>query len=120
VRWYTVRRFLTALEANLVDVHRIWRVHGAPREVLAVIRHSHPAGLSINGSGSAGEHAPGEREHEYLWYVTFQARPRPGDEVGNCSPMYFSVNGHEQKPLAKGASVMAIVSQTLGVGLLPR
>jgi hypothetical protein len=43
-----------------------------------------------------------------------------GDEVGNCSPMYFSVKGHEQKPLAKGASVIAIVGQTLGVGLLPR
>ncbi len=222
---------------NLVDVHRIWRVPGSPREALAIIRHSHPSGLTINGGGSAGQHAPGEREHEYLWYVTFQARPqlglsseqlaistiaapgggtllradaevvwlspRPaaehvragvssivvtrgstyrqmtlrrtisdaasvrrimtaidmlpivqpgtwvypdepigpvvrlsfrghagrvlakaaqaaGDEVGNCSPMYFSVQGREQKPLAKGASVIAIVSQTLGVGLLPR
>jgi hypothetical protein len=248
---------------NLVDVHRIWRVPGSTREVLAIIHHSHPAGLTINGGGSAGEHAPGEREHEYLWYVTFHARPQPGlnseqlaistiaapgsgtllradaevvwlsqrpaaehvpagvssivvtrvatieellerqrtsrqggpaakrharrpthgavtlhrviispaavrrlvaaidalpivqpgawvcpaepfgpiihltfrgrtgrilaeavqgagAEVGNCSPMYFSVQGREEKPLAKGASVIAIVSQTLGVGLLPR
>jgi hypothetical protein len=34
--------------------------------------------------------------------------------------MYSSVRGHEQKPLAEGASVITIVSQTLGVGLLPR
>jgi hypothetical protein len=34
--------------------------------------------------------------------------------------MFFSVEGREQKPLAEGASVIAIVSQTLGVGLLPR
>lgn len=226
-----------AATPNLVDVHRIWRVPGSPHEVLAIIRHSHPGGLTINGGGSAGEHAPGEREHEYLWYVTFQARPQPGlgseqlaistiaapgggtllradaevvwlsqrpaaehvpagvssivvtrgptyrqmtlhrtigaagsvrrivaaidrlpivqpgtwmcpeepigpvvrlsfrghtgrvlakaaqaagDEVGNCSPMYFTVEGREEKLLAKGASVIAIVSQTLGVGLLPR
>ena len=41
-----------------------------------------------------------------------------GAEVDNCSPMYSSVRGHEQKPLAEGANVIAIVSQTLGVGLL--
>lgn len=60
--------------------------------------------------------------------LTFRGRPGrifaaaaqgAGAEVGNCSPMYFSVRGHEQKPLAEGASVIAIVSQTLGVGLLP-
>jgi hypothetical protein len=34
--------------------------------------------------------------------------------------MHFSVEGREEKPLAKGASVIAIVSQTLGVGLLLR
>jgi len=63
---------------NLLDVDRIWRVPGSPREVLAITRHSHPAGLRINGGGSAGEHAAGEREHEYLWYVTLQARPQRG------------------------------------------
>jgi hypothetical protein len=221
---------------NLVDVHRIWRVPGSPREVLAVVRHSHPAGLTMNGGGSSGKHGVGEREVEYLWYVTFQARPRrglgsevlaisttaapgggtllradgevvwvsarppaervpagvssievargptykqmtlrrtisasasvrriiaaidmlpivqpgtwgcpeepvgpvvrlsfrgdagrvlaeavqaAGDEVGNCSPMYFSVRGREEKPLAEGASVIGIISQMLGLKLLP-
>jgi hypothetical protein len=221
---------------NLVDVHRIWRVSGSPREILAVVRHSHPAGLKINGGGSSGRHGVGEREVEYLWYVTFGASPaqgigseelaismtaapgggtllradgqvvwlsaRPpaervpagvssievargatnrqmtlhrtigapgsvrrilaaidalpivqpgawmcpdepigpvvrlsfrghtgrvlakaaqaaGDEVGNCSPMFFSVEGREQKPLAEGARVIAIVSQMLGFKVLP-
>ena len=43
-----------------------------------------------------------------------------GAEVGNCSPMYFSVEGREEKPLANGVSVIAIASQTLGVRLLAR
>jgi hypothetical protein len=51
---------------------------------------------------------------------TAKAAQAAGDEVGNCSPMFFRVEGREEKPLAKGASVIAIVSQTLGVGLLPR
>jgi hypothetical protein len=34
-----------------------------------------------------------------------------GAEVGNCSPMYFSVEGREQKPLAEGASVIGIASR---------
>ena len=222
---------------NLVDVHRIWRVPGSPRVVLAIVRHSHPAGLTINGGGSGGEHAVGQTEVEYSWYVTFGAKPQPGlglqelvismtaapqggtllradgevvwlsarpaaervpagvssvevtrgpprrgrrllrvisdpvavqrivaalerlpivqpgtwvcpsepvepavvhltfrdsarkvlaeavqaagTEVGNCDPMYFSVEGREQKPLAEGASVIGIVSQTLGLKLLP-
>ena len=223
---------------NLVDVHRIWRVPGSPRVVLAIVRHSHPAGLTINGGGgSGGEHAVGQPEVEYSWYVTFGAKPQPGlgsqelvismtaapqggtlpradgevvwlsarpaaervpagvssvevtrgpprrgrrllrvisdpvavqrivaalerlpivqpenvglpvgagrtrrgaldlsrqrpeglaeavqaagTEVGNCDPMYFSVEGREQKPLAEGASVIGIVSQTLGLKLLP-
>ncbi len=33
--------------------------------------------------------------------------------------MCFSVRGHEQKPLAQGASVIGIVSEVLGVRLLP-
>ena len=33
--------------------------------------------------------------------------------------MYFSVGGHEEKPLAEGASVIGIVSQMLGPRLLP-
>jgi hypothetical protein len=222
---------------NLVDVHRIWRVPGSPRKVLAIVRHSHPAGLTINGGGSSGKHGVGEPEVEYLWYVTFQAQPgrglgsevlaismtaapgggtllradgevvwlsarsptervpagvssievargptykqmtlhrriiaagsvrrivaaidtlpivQPGTwvcpeepvgpvvrlsfrgrtggvlaeavqaagaEVGNCSPMYFSVRGREEKPLAEGASVIDIISQTLAIKLLPR
>jgi hypothetical protein len=221
---------------NLIDVHRIWRVSGLPREALARIRRSHPAGLKINGGGSAGKHGLGEREVEYWWYVTFRARSRPGlgsevlaisttaapgggtllradgevvwlsarppaervpvgvgtvevargptykqmtvrrtisasasvrriivaldilpivqpgtwvcpaeplgpvvrltfrgpadevlaeavqaagDEVGDCSPMYFSVRGREEKPLAKGANVIGIISQMLGLRLLP-
>jgi hypothetical protein len=221
---------------NLVDVHRIWRVPGSPRKILAILRHSHPSGLTINGGGSSGKHGFGEREVEYLWYVTFQAQPvralgsevlaismtaAPGDgtllradgvvvwlsgrpstervpagvssievargptykqmtlhrtiravgsvrriitaidtlpivqpgtwvcpeepvgpvirvsfrgranrllaeavqaagpEVGNCSPMYFDVGGHEEKPLARGASVIETISQALGIKLLP-
>jgi hypothetical protein len=220
---------------NLVDVHRIWRVPGLPRAVLAAVRRSHPAGLTINGSGSAGKHEVGEREVEYWWYVSFQAQPRPGlgsevlaisttaapgggtllradgevvwlsarsaaervpagvssievvrraayrrvtlrrtisaaaavrrivaaldelpivqsgllvcpeepvgpaislsfrgpagrvlaaavqvagTEVGDCSPMHFSVGGRNEQPLAQGASVIDIISQTLGLRLL--
>jgi hypothetical protein len=33
--------------------------------------------------------------------------------------MYFSVRGREEKPLAEGASVIDIISQTLGIKLLP-
>jgi hypothetical protein len=51
--------------------------------------------------------------------VLAKAAQAAGDEVGNCSPMYFSVRGREQKPLAKGASVIGIVSEVLGVRLLP-
>jgi hypothetical protein len=227
-----------AATPNLVDVRRIWRVPGSPREILALVRHSHPAGLTINGGGSGGHHAPGQPEIETSWWVTFQAHPRPGlgsqtltiamtaapgggtllradgqvvwvstrspaervpadvssieltrrsgdrrislrrtisaassvraiiaaierlpivqpgtwvcpeepaepvevrlsfrdhtgkvlaqavqaagSEVGNCSPMYFSVKGSEQKPLAEGASAIDTVSQILGVELLPR
>jgi hypothetical protein len=170
---------------NLVDVHRIWRVPAAPRKILALVRHSHPAGLRINGGGSGGHHVIGQPEIETSWWVTFQAHPRSGlgsqtltismtaapkggtllradgqvvwvstrspaervpaevssievtrrsadrqislrrritagSEVGNCDPMYFSVKGHEQKPLAEGASVIDTVSQILGLELLPR
>jgi hypothetical protein len=222
---------------NLVDVHRIWRVPGSPRKILSLVRHSHPAGLQINGGGSGGHHAPGQPEIETSWWVTFQAHPRSGlgsqtltismiaapkggtllradgqvvwlstrspaervpadvsgievtqrsvdrqislrrtigaassvkaiiaaidrlpivqpgtwvcpeepvepvevhlsfrdhtgnvlaqavqaagSEVGNCSPMYFTIKGHEQKPLAEGANVIDTVSQILGVQLLP-
>jgi hypothetical protein len=51
--------------------------------------------------------------------VLAEAVQAAGDEVGNCSPMYFSVEGHEEKPLAKGASVIGIISQMLGLRLLP-
>jgi hypothetical protein len=226
----------TSSSPNLVDLHRIWRVRGSVREVLAAVRRSHPVGMTVNGGGSAGEHAPREPEHEYWWYVTFRAPARTGlgsdqlaismtaapggstllrvdgqviwlsmrsaaervptavssievrrgsaggarrllgvisepaavqrivaalerlpivqpgtwvcpsesanptvvhltfrdsarkvlaealqaagAEVGNCDPMYFSVQGREQKPLAEGASAIAIVSQILGVRLL--
>ncbi len=63
---------------NVVDVDRIWRVPGRPRAALAAVRHSHPAGLLVNGEGSGGRHGVGEREVEYFWYVSFQAPPRPG------------------------------------------
>jgi hypothetical protein len=223
---------------NLVDAHRIWRVPGSPRKILALVRHSHPAGLTINGGGSGGHHAPGQPEIETSWWVTFQADPRSGlgsqtltismtaapksgtllradgevvwlstrpptervpagvssievtrrsgdrrislrqtisaassvkaiiaaidrlpivqpgtwncpeepaepvevrlsfrdhtgkvlaqavqaagSEVGNCRPMYFTINGHEQKPLAEGARVIDTASQILGLELLPR
>jgi hypothetical protein len=223
---------------NLVDVHRIWRVPGSPRKILALVRHSHPAGLEINGGGSGGHHAPGQPEIETSWWVTFQAHPRSGlgsetltismtaapgtgtwlradgeavwvsprsaaegvpagvsgievtrrsgdrqislrrtisaassvkaiitaidrlpivqpgtwvcpeepaepaevrlsfrdhtghalaqavqaagSEVGDCSPMYFSIKGHEQKPLAEGSSVIDTASRILGLELLPR
>jgi hypothetical protein len=175
---------------DLVDVHRIWRVPGSPREVLAVLRHSHSAGLTMNGSGSAGKHGvvwvsarpPAERVPAGVssievargptykqmtlrrtisasasvrrivaaidmlpivqpgtWVcpeepvgpvvrlsfrgdagrVLAEAVQAAGDEVGNCSPMYFSVRGREEKPLAEGASVIGIISQMLGLKLLP-
>jgi hypothetical protein len=34
--------------------------------------------MKQNGGGSAGKHAPGEREHEYSWWVTFAAHAQPG------------------------------------------
>jgi hypothetical protein len=222
---------------NLVDVHRIWRVSGRPREVLAAVRQSRPTGLAINGGGSAGQHGVGQREVEYWWYVSFQAAARAGlgsealaisttaapgggtlvradgevvwlsarpsaervpagvrsvevtrgptykrvtlrrtissqasvrrvvavlnalpivqpgawscpaeplgpvvgltlrgsaggvlaratqaagAEVGNCSPMSFSVGGRAQTPLAEGARVVAVAGRALGVVLLAR
>jgi hypothetical protein len=222
---------------NLVDVHRIWRVPGSPRKILALVRHSHPAGLRIDGGGSGGHHAIGQPEIETSWWVTFKADPRSGlgsetltismtaapkggtllradgqavwlntrspaervpagessieiargptyrqitlrrtisaagsvkrivaaidmlpivqpgttacpeeplgpvvrlsfrnhtgkvlaqaaqaagSEVGNCSPMYFSIKGHEQKPLTEGRGVIDTASQIVGVELLPR
>lgn len=52
--------------------------------------------------------------------VLAQAVQAAGSEVDNCSPMYFSIKDHEQKPLAEGASVIDTISQLLGVQLLPR
>jgi hypothetical protein len=63
---------------NLLDVHRIWRVPGSPRKILALVHHSHPTGLQINGGGSGGHHALGQPEIETSWWVTFQAHPRSG------------------------------------------
>lgn len=51
--------------------------------------------------------------------VLTQAEQAAGAEVGNCSPMYFSVEGREEKPLAEGASVIATISQMIGFKLLP-
>jgi hypothetical protein len=52
--------------------------------------------------------------------VLAQAAQAAGSEVGNCSPMYLSIKGHEQKPLAEGARVIDTASQILGLQLLPR
>ena len=52
--------------------------------------------------------------------VLAQAMQAAGSEVGNCSPMYFSAKGHEQKPLAEGARVIDTAGHVLGVQLLPR
>jgi hypothetical protein len=52
--------------------------------------------------------------------VLAEAVQAAGDEVANCRPMYFSVNAHEQKPLAEGASAIDTVSRILGLQLLPR
>lgn len=48
--------------------------------------------------------------------VLAEAVQAAGDEVGNCSPMRFSVGGHERKPLAEGSRVIGVGSEgwTLG------
>lgn len=51
--------------------------------------------------------------------VLAEAVQAAGEEVGDCSPMYFSVRGHMEKPLANGASVIGVVSQILDLRLLP-
>jgi len=63
---------------NLVDVHRVWRVPGRPREALATVRGSHPAGLPVDGEGSGGSRGVDGREVEDFWYVSFRAAPRRG------------------------------------------
>jgi hypothetical protein len=52
--------------------------------------------------------------------VLAQAAQAAGTEVGNCNPMYFSIKGHEQKPLAEGASAIDTISRIVGVEMLPR
>jgi hypothetical protein len=47
--------------------------------------------------------------------VLAKAVQAAGTEVGDCSPMYISVRGHEEKPLAEGASVIDTVSQITGI-----
>jgi hypothetical protein len=48
-----------------------------------------------------------------------QAVQRAGGEVANCNPMYFSVRGHEEDPLAQGATVIALIDRMLGIRGLP-
>ena len=63
---------------NLVDAHRIWHLPSAPRSLIAAVERTLPAGFSRGGSGSKGERRPNESEHEYWWYVAFNAPLRPG------------------------------------------
>jgi hypothetical protein len=68
----------TPATPNLVEVHRTYRLPGAPHAVLDAIRRSRPVGMHQSGGGSAGHHAPGQPEIETSWYVTFEAKPAPG------------------------------------------
>jgi hypothetical protein len=92
-----VRRLVAAIDALPIVQPGAW---GCPAEPFGPIIH-----LSFRGRTGR---------------ILAEAVQGAGAEVGNCSPMHFSVEGREEKPLAKGASVIAIVSQTLGVGLLLR
>jgi hypothetical protein len=47
------------------------------------------------------------------------AGQRAGSQIGYCDPMYFSIEGHEQKQLADGGRVIDVVSRLLGMKLLP-
>jgi hypothetical protein len=44
-----------------------------------------------------------------------QAVQGAGGEVANCNPMYFSVRGHEEGPLAQGATVITLIYRMLGI-----
>ncbi len=50
--------------------------------------------------------------------VLAEAVQAAGTEVGNCDPMYFTIEAREQKPFAEGASVINTVSEILATRLL--